>query len=349
MKIANKGFSLFEVSVIIMIAGIIISGYIAFIVPATESDSAKYKITQDRLFLISQALEKYVLTFNRLLCPALATQEYGTINSVTNIGFNSENIASNNCISSIGSVPAAQLGIMPEMMLDGWGRKITYTVFPTLCGTSGCTTSTYNQNPATLYTIGAASSASVITNTAAYVLISHGPAGRGAYTKAGTQISGSASDELENIDGDNNFVSTALSQNFQHILFYRNKADLVALSNNPTATIITLSDCLSNRTQLATITRNIAHVSPGNIRSTITATQNSVTRNNDNGNSTIYTTNNGDEAVLDIMWNLQEACYLLYPSSMPATKSCPGGGVYQGNGLNDSGCVCPSGDWNNNC
>lgn len=349
MKKSNKAFSLFEVSVIIMIAGIIISGYIAFIVPATESDSVKYKITQERLFAISQALEKYVLTFDRLLCPALATQEYGTINAVTNIGFNAENISSNNCVSSVGSVPSAPLGLMPEMMLDGWGRKITYAVFPTLCGTSGCTASTYNQNPASLYTIATASSSSVITNTAAYVLISHGPAGRGAYTKSGNQISGSASDELENIDGDNNFVSTNLSQSFQHILFYRNKADLTGLASNPTATIITLADCLSNSTEFATITRNIAHVSGGNMRSSITSTQNSVTRNNDNGSSTTYTTNFGDEAVLDIMWNLQEACYLLYPSLMPAIKSCPGGGVYQGNGLNDSGCVCPSGDWNNNC
>ncbi|MBN8827747.1 MAG: hypothetical protein J0H68_03460 [Sphingobacteriia bacterium] len=344
----SQGFSLVEIALIIMVAGMIMAGYVTWIAPSAKSHSLKYLETKQKINEISEAIEKFVGAFGRLPCPALNSQAFGTRDAVTGRSFAVENMTGTNCNASFGSVPTSALGLSPDMMLDGWGRKITYSVSSSLCGPTGCTVTTYNNGAATLLTINDATSGTAISTTGAYLLISHGPAGRGAYGQSGVQLAGGVTaSEDENFDNDNIYTQGIISSTYQHLSFYRNKTDLDNLIYDPNIKFVDLITCQNNSTQLAAMNTNIAYANGvQSLRGLITATQVTITRQDENSTNQTYTLNRADEAVLDLMWNLQEACYILYPSDMPTNKSCPGGATY--NAL-ENNCRCASGTWNGSC
>ncbi|MBN9543189.1 MAG: hypothetical protein J0G32_05290 [Alphaproteobacteria bacterium] len=344
----EKGFSLVEVSIILMIAGLLISGYVTWIAPAAKSNAFKFIETQQKIQDINDAVEKFVSLNGRLPCPASSTIAWGAISGT--MLYSSENLSGTNCSSNVGAVPTAVLGLSPDMMLDAWGRKFTYVTASGLCGTGGCTSSTYNNGAATLLNIKDITMpvGVDISTTGAYLVMSHGPSGRGAFRQSGSQQTGCTTVEAENCDTTTNNVYRmgAVSNNFQHLVFYRNKADLDNLLVDPNAKLIDLQTCLDNSTQLALVTQANAVTNPTSLRNVILNTTISLVRNNANGDSRTQTYNRGDEAALDVLWHLQEACYILYPTQMPATKSCPGGGTYN---ATENACTCANGTWNGSC
>jgi hypothetical protein len=76
------------------------------------------------------------------------------------------------------------------------------------------------------------------------------------------------------------------------------------------------------------------------LRANYTATQIIGQHNDEFNNSVNVVTNYGDEAILEVIWALQEACALIYPGQI--TKSCPQNYVYNNN---DNSCVRNNGIW----
>lgn len=337
-----SAFSLLEVSIILMIAGLLISGYVTWVAPAQKSNAFKFTATQIKMQDITEAIERFTSVYGRLPCPADPTDPFGET------GFFDENLLAGVCNNSIGALPTGVLGLTPDMQLDAWGKKFTYATAPNLCGPLGCSASSFTNGTTPFLTIQDTTPTTISTN-AAYVLISHGPAGRGAFRQSGIQDTTCTVDEADNCDfttPNTVFRQNALNNNFQHLVFYRNLQDLNNLTIDPNIRLVELETCLNNSTQIANINLTNATVGATSIRSVITGTTISSVHNNANGVATTTTYNQSDEAVLDVMWNLQEACYILYPTEMPAVKACPGGATYD---ANDNSCVCANGTWNGAC
>jgi hypothetical protein len=197
----SDGFSLAEMSIVMMIVGMIASSAISV---AINSDySSKRDQTENKLLQIDTALAAYLNINHRLPCPA-----DGTIsNSATNFGVESNNGASpptcnvnfNNGNIWGGVVPVATLQLPNNYMFDGWGNRIDYIVDKqftiseitngTTCNTTGGATGTcFRDIAAGSITVkdGASPTHNTRTSSAVYVLLSHGPNGHGAFPQPGS-------------------------------------------------------------------------------------------------------------------------------------------------------------------
>ncbi|MCW5592774.1 MAG: hypothetical protein KIS74_11800 [Burkholderiales bacterium] len=157
--------------------------------------------TEANLRRVSEALIQFAALNQRLPCPAAGT-------SAT--GLEDDSTGTVNCNSAAGVVPWTSLALRATDALDGWGRKISYRVYSgttgltqtggasmTDCNTNAAATGSVDANgkcPSTRQTPPAAFLAgkglSVQTDSAttggyAFVLISHGESGAGAFTAEG--------------------------------------------------------------------------------------------------------------------------------------------------------------------
>jgi type II secretory pathway pseudopilin PulG len=132
--------------------------------------------------IIQKALWVFAAKNNRLPCPALGT---ATSQSA------SDGVEQTPCtaVTAPGVVPWKTLGINYTDALDGWGRRIGYAVSGSVSsGTPYQSPPTGDSIQVSLCTAGGACSAA----TEAYVLISYGADGAGAYLPSGRQMSASA-------------------------------------------------------------------------------------------------------------------------------------------------------------
>lgn len=119
----------------------------------------------------------------------------------------------------IGMVPVRTLGLPDNFAGDAWNDKITYAVNWNLTDGPGSYANPVIAGPSVHYgTVGArqfatrgpaAEPGSALNNVAAYVLVSHGPDGRGAYPVDGTAAvgtCGSTAADSENCNDDSIFI-----------------------------------------------------------------------------------------------------------------------------------------------
>jgi prepilin-type N-terminal cleavage/methylation domain-containing protein len=131
------GFTLIELSIVILISGVLMAGAIAMLQPYlkyTQRDATNKKIT-----VISDALATFAQTYGRLPCPAdpaPATEPFG---APRNSGPAGSDISKNDCDAAgsdpkkyIGIVPFVALGLSEENARDGYGRYFTYAVNPAM-------------------------------------------------------------------------------------------------------------------------------------------------------------------------------------------------------------------------
>lgn len=127
----KRGFSLIELSIVILIVSILITGSLG--ISKTAINNSKTKVTKDRMDAVYQAFTNFLATNRRLPCPALLTVAKGTA------GYGAETTpvvtCTNTFVSSTnapnlvyGMVPITALGLDPDMAEDGWGTKFTYVV-----------------------------------------------------------------------------------------------------------------------------------------------------------------------------------------------------------------------------
>lgn len=133
----ERGFSLVEVSVVLLIAGILAVGVIALIRPFLER--GRILQTHEKLEKIAAALDAYAIENNRFPCPALpnrgaASPPYGFEGGSGAAG---AAIPSPECpvtgagvarFAREGIVPFRTLGLPEDLIYDGWGAPITYTI-----------------------------------------------------------------------------------------------------------------------------------------------------------------------------------------------------------------------------
>lgn len=205
-----SGFSLLELSISILIIGIMI----ASVLPAITQDLHKDKIRhlsedQERM---TRALKAFVKQHGRLPCPAQA----GVTSSIAT--FTDEAANPGSCIGGTpaatpsgvnavkGLLPAAALGLSKQDAFDPWNRAYTYMVDVRM--TEELAIYTYRVEDPSIGIIAkqrrdlVANSTSVEVDRAIVALISHGPNGHGAYLPSGQRLVGHVSnlDELENCD-----------------------------------------------------------------------------------------------------------------------------------------------------
>lgn len=195
----REGFSLVEISIVLVVVGVMISGVLPYITESQKTNAAND--TAARL----EAIELAMLTFRAangfIPCPSrinapLNDANFGRADTVTGcatiaggtVGWQASGVAA-------GGVPTKDLGLADEYGFDGWGRRMTYHVTIGLtgagyeAGAGALIINDYNNNVATPR-----------TDEAAYAVVSHGPNGHGAFTRAGARFSfGSTNDrEREN-------------------------------------------------------------------------------------------------------------------------------------------------------
>ncbi|TLD71472.1 type II secretion system protein [Phragmitibacter flavus] len=221
----RKGFSLVELSIVLIVMGLLLAGGLE--IAAIQIESAKAKQTRDKLNKIERALQLHYTTTGALPCPANGAAATNAVTHGLGSVSNSGNLADATCpnvsatISTntyLGVVPTRELDLPDDFMLDGWKNRITYVVSKYCVDPqnwlplSAATATTYTSDPATTSphgciamsgaypaAIGASPPAggniqirdntgdSIRTSNAVYLFISHGKNGLGSWNYAGNR------------------------------------------------------------------------------------------------------------------------------------------------------------------
>ncbi len=248
---SRSGFSLVEMAVILAIVAVIIG--VTMSAGKTQIDVANMKTTKDGLANIKQALLLFRDKQGRFPCPALETEgkssaTYGQEQAGCDVACPVGIVCMNN--AAIGFVPFKALGLDENAAYDGWGGKITYAVDIQQTGGSSYASGTLqvvdsNNNKVT---------ASPAFGDAIFVLLSHGPDRKGAYSKTGNILVACDATTLdgENCNGDDIFRTARFTNSTVAADFYDDFVTWYSQDKNPVASAEStpcLSGPLSARTQ----------------------------------------------------------------------------------------------------
>ena len=129
----KKAFSMLELTIVITIMGFLTVGILEF--SKGTMLASQYKETKQKLNIIENAVNQYILENNRLPCPAgiklaSSSTDYGKesrsneeciVNAVNGIKLVSENLF-------IGGIPFLDLGLGVNYDFDSWNNKITLLI-----------------------------------------------------------------------------------------------------------------------------------------------------------------------------------------------------------------------------
>ncbi len=211
----TKGFTLIEIAVVLGILSLL--AFMLAPLAGSLVSSARLRDTKARIEPIKAALISYVTANSRLPCPAVESLP------VTDANYGREAATPGTCTAataltggaSRGVLPWATLGLNGDAVVDGYGRFFTYAVTTSLTSLNANTVSgmtgvliLHSGTPVT------AANQLNVGNLAAYLVISHGNNGFGAFNPgsgAQTPFTG-GSDELENTNTTNvDFVDKAFA------------------------------------------------------------------------------------------------------------------------------------------
>jgi hypothetical protein len=201
--------------ILLIMALLLVAFFAAFTLSRVAGGGDERADTQKRLAAAAAALEQYVAAQSRLPCPADPAADTGAEVQST--------LAT--CTYGEGTLPWLTLGLTRDASLDAWGRKISYRVYT---GNRGSLTQpggmsmvecdTVEPTPGAATGVAASLGGLCVSNAdpfqrsttpakflsgkgltvvdfgvthddAAYVLVSHGASGFGAYTTAGARLS----------------------------------------------------------------------------------------------------------------------------------------------------------------
>jgi prepilin-type N-terminal cleavage/methylation domain-containing protein len=249
MNKVRNGFSLLELSIVLVVIGIILS--MGLDISSSMIEKANRDKTKKILSDIEAAMVGYYKTYGHLPCPASSTDGLSDPNfGKSTVACNSSSPAAGTVdVNSespevtptkeirIGTIPVRDMSLPTTYMFDAWGNRITYSVIKDLAVDA----STYINYPKGIDGIlgnaddgapdtdsnGAGDTTGIIKMqdkagsqitysdkriTTPYVLVSHGRNGMGAYNRFGglaVACSGSTP-EKKNCDNDSTFVDELL-------------------------------------------------------------------------------------------------------------------------------------------
>lgn len=205
----NRGFSLLELSVVLVIVALLLGG---LLVPlGAQVEQRQYAETEKRLLEIQEALIGFAVANRYLPCPAVSATDgtEGPRSGTPPV-----------CAPRVGYLPWVTLGVKPS---DSWGNLFRYSVTPAFTVS----------DPANLFTLDEASDATWITirtrNSSGPVdlslpdgipaaVLSHGKNGYGATSDAGIARAlpgtwDNTQDEFQNANNTDLFWSRTRGEN----------------------------------------------------------------------------------------------------------------------------------------
>lgn len=227
-----QGFTLIEISIVLVVIGLLISGGLVALAPVLEN--AKRTETENSITKIEDALTLYAIQYGCLPCPADGSLASTNANAGTSLadGIGGtpytamcvDDAAGTNCggLDQRNVVPWRTLGLTEADVTDGWGNRINYHVSEDDAVYNGPTCTGPGTGPyvAGIYRCGVNfpptaanyfqiqdAAGNEITNAAqraVYVIISQGPDGDSAYaSQSGAQRANpqNSPPQNENTDG----------------------------------------------------------------------------------------------------------------------------------------------------
>ena len=217
---ARDGFTLLEMSVVLAIIGVIMSGSMTLL--SSNFQNQQLSITKSKLQTIRNTLYAFRAAYGRIPCPADATIAQTAAN------FGIEASTAGDCISTgtikanfsgggnvEGMVPAKTLNLPDDYAFDGWGRRIMYAVDQLYTASAGFTTNAIS----TAGTVTISNGAGLGTKASAvYALLSFGPNGHGSYPRSGGSTRFNAgsvnTDEHTNCNCNSSATATTFNSTF---------------------------------------------------------------------------------------------------------------------------------------
>lgn len=212
-KINKKAFSLIELSIVIVIISILLSGALSIV--TTTSNKSKIRTTNNNISEIYKALKVYLVANKRLPCPAPITavkstdtnygHSSGAAGSCSESGVYGSNI---NTTIVYGMVPVKDLGLSIDMAEDGFGSKFSYVVDARYTGLY--TDSTNFGSDDSLYELieikevtsaGATEISKETTFNAIFAVISYGANKSGAFNANSSSQNSASTDTYEIANG----------------------------------------------------------------------------------------------------------------------------------------------------
>jgi prepilin-type N-terminal cleavage/methylation domain-containing protein len=222
----NLAFTLLEMSITILILGIILVGAINFQINIKER--SKENITADKIEKIEQAIRAYFIQNEKLPCPADITSlktdsSYG--NELRTNGsciVNNSNFLNNSLI--YGGVPTKVLDLNNDYGIDAWNDKIAYIV-----------SKSYSDSK--IYLVGNSGTLKIkniagtkITDEAIYVLISGGKNRNGVFANGSQLTIDSSLTDSANVFStgfSGTFIKDVNTNSFDDLVAFKKKNDLI--------------------------------------------------------------------------------------------------------------------------
>lgn len=197
---AQRGFTLIELAIVMFIVSLLIGG---MLLPLSAQQDLRYNGEAEKaLGEIREALigfaASHSATDGKPYLPCPDTDDNGL-----------ENRAGNACTAQEGRIPWVDLGLG---RIDPWGNRFRYRVTPAFSNNAtGFTLS----SAGTLRVCAENTCATIVAATVPAVIVTHGKNGAGAFNSAGgTNTASLDANELENTDGDDDFVSKTGDPNY---------------------------------------------------------------------------------------------------------------------------------------
>jgi len=256
-KNKKTAFSLVELSIVILIVSILITGSLS--ISKTAISNSKSKVTKERMDTVYQAFTNFLATNRRLPCPALLTVAKGTSTygdeAATPGTCTSTYVSSTNAPNlSYGMVPTAALGLDPDMAEDGFGTKFTYVVdkrftkqSATLAASDGFEVTqgvpsdvdTTSTDLAGIDVEGPSGSLLLSNMNGVFLLLSHGANKFNGFNATSTAQNGTSTVTDENDNSCNTcstsgttsfdriFLTSSTDPNFDDVVLFKTKTQLV--------------------------------------------------------------------------------------------------------------------------
>ncbi len=207
-KNQHSGFTLLELSFVLLILSLMLGGILAISVQNTRIE--KRKQLDEKMLRIRNAMMDFRLAYKRLPCPGDITL------LVTSSNFGREGDSPGDCAGGAlasnyatagsavygGSVPVRTLGLTDEDAYDPWGNMLLYVVDKNI--TLSSLSNPFATYPPTHATIGNITvrdgEGDTITSRALYLILSHGQNAHGAYMRSGVRKSTGSVNTMEQMN-----------------------------------------------------------------------------------------------------------------------------------------------------